>query len=148
MLPAPNQHSRPDNLHVAFTATPLAVRESLAQMLALPPLCLLTDEARGTAELVLAEVLNNVAEHAYADTAGQVTVSLGPTDRGLHCRIVDQGRAMPNGALPDGRLPGGADMPLEDLPEGGFGWHLIRSLTTDLNYSRVDGCNDLQFTLP
>jgi serine/threonine-protein kinase RsbW len=77
-------------------------------------------------ELVLAEVLNNVAEHAYAGGSGPVEVGLAPRPCGIACRIVDSGLAMPNGQLPRGTChrstPG-------DLPEGGFGWHLIRSLT-------------------
>ena len=133
---------------MAFLATPIAVRDSLAQMLALPPLCALGEDGRGTAELVLAEVLNNVAEHAYGEATGPVTVCLARTDGGVRCVIVDQGQAMPGGILPEGRLPPAAEVPLDDLPEGGFGWFLIRSLTQDLRYSRVDGCNRLHFVLP
>ena len=33
----------------------------------------------------------------------------------------------------------------QDLPEGGFGWFLIRSLTRDLTYLREDGYNMLCF---
>ena len=44
-----------------------------------------------------------------------------------------------------GKLP---DTALEDLPEGGFGWHLIHSLTNDLTYLRTGGCNRLRFLLP
>ncbi|WP_333818251.1 ATP-binding protein [Tabrizicola sp.] len=148
MPPAPDPDSRPNDLHLAFTATPVAIRDSLQRMLTLPPLCGLSEDGRGMAELVLAEVLNNVAEHAYANRPGPVTVSIGQTPQGLRCVIVDQGRAMPGHALPEGRLPGSLGPALEDLPEGGFGWHLIRSLTQGLSYTRVDGCNRLQFLLP
>lgn len=148
MLPAPDRATRPDDLHLAFMTAPLAVRESLALMLTLPPLCGMSDDRRGTAELVLAEVLNNVAEHAYANASGPVSVTLAPTAEGLHCLITDRGKAMPDGSLPEGRLPGSPGVALEDLPEGGFGWHLIRSLTTGLSYARVNGSNHLQFILP
>lgn len=102
---------------------------------------------RRTVELVLAEVLNNVAEHAYAEGPGPVAITLTPGQAGLFCLVVDQGSAMPDGHLPDGLLPDAAAS-LEDLPEGGFGWHLIRSLTHDLAYARTGGCNRLSFLVP
>lgn len=132
---------------MAILATPIAVRDGLAHMLAMPPLCHLSDEGRGSAELVLAEVLNNIVEHAYPDTPGPVTISVVRADAGLRCLVVDQGRPMPDGVLPKGTLPASQDVALCDLPEGGFGWHLIRSLTTDLGYASVSGCNHLRFTL-
>lgn len=132
---------------MAFLATPVAIRDGLARIMAMAPLCHLPDDRRGTAELVLAEVLNNIAEHAYPEAPGPVTVSIGRADRGLRCVVVDQGRPMPGGVLPPGALPCSSGLALEDLPEGGFGWHLIRSLTTELSYSRAHGCNRLQFTL-
>lgn len=147
MLPAPDPDGQADELHMAFTASPVAVRTSLALMLGMPPLSALTEDDRGTAELVLAEVLNNVAEHAYTDRSGPVTVTITRTPRGLRCLIVDQGKGMPGGILPTGQLPTDAMDALESLPEGGFGWHLIRSLTSDLSYARIDGCNHLQFEL-
>lgn len=116
-------------------------------MMSAPPLCHLSQDRRGSAELVLAEVLNNVAEHAYPQATGPVSVSIGRTDKGLRFVIVDQGLPMPDGVLPTGELPASFVGPLAALPEGGFGWHLIRSLTTDLSYSRANGCNHLQFML-
>jgi serine/threonine-protein kinase RsbW len=105
----------------------------------------LPEDDRGTVELVLAEVLNNVAEHAYAGGSGPVEVGLCATPLGLACRIVDRGLAMPGGKLPDGGLP---DVAPPDFPEGGFGWHLIRSLTADLTYARSAGQNRLSFLIP
>jgi serine/threonine-protein kinase RsbW len=52
---------------------------------------------------------------------------------------------MPNGKLPEGGLP---DVGPPDFPEGGFGWHLIRSLTADLTYARSAGQNRLSFLIP
>lgn len=148
MLPARDPDRRREGLHLVFLATPASVRENLACLLGLPPLSDLTDDGRGTAELVLAEVLNNVAEHAYADGPGPVEVTLTPGPGGIACLVVDRGMAMPGGQLPAGRLPGGPELALEDLPEGGFGWHLIRTLTEDLHYQRAGGCNQLSFLLP
>jgi serine/threonine-protein kinase RsbW len=135
------------DLHLVFPADPVSVRENLAHMLAMPPLAGLLPEDRSMAELVLAEVLNNVAEHAYANARGRVAVTLAAVSGGVSCLIVDQGIAMPGGRLPDGQLPAKPAAALDDLPEGGFGWHLIRVLTRDLSYVRRAGSNRLSFTL-
>ncbi len=147
MQPARESDKGAEGLHLVLQASPLAVRDSLLQMLAAPPLSDLSPDARGTAEVVLAEVLNNIAEHAYPAGPGPVAVALTPVAAGTHCLVIDQGAAMPGDRLPEGRLPI-ADSGLEDLPEGGFGWHLIHSLTRDLAYVRAGGCNRLSFLLP
>jgi serine/threonine-protein kinase RsbW len=146
-LPAPEHDPGTSSLTLAFQADPASVRRALEHMLSSPPLFYLSGEDRSMAELVLAEVLNNVAEHAYGEAGGKVEVSLQQDPDGLRCLVIDEGRAMPGGRLPEGRLPGGSDVDLADLPEGGFGWHLIRSLSTDLTYTRVDGQNRLSFVL-
>lgn len=135
-------------LRLEFRADPVSVHQSLAQMLDLPPLSGLSPDDRSVAELVLAEVLNNVAEHAYGAEGGRVTVSLVEDPAGLCCQVIDEGRAMPGERLPEGRQPSVAGTAIADLPEGGFGWHLIRSLSVGLTYARVDGQNRLGFFLP
>lgn len=144
----PELSARPPELRLEFRADPVSVQQSLVQMLDLPPLSGLSDEDRSVAELVLAEVLNNVTEHAYGPGGGRVTVSLCGDPAGIRCRVTDEGRAMPGERLPEGSLPGGPGTALADLPEGGFGWHLIRSLSLGLTYARVDGQNRLGFLLP
>lgn len=145
MQPAPDLDSGAAVTHLAFPASPTAVRDNLARMMAAMPLAGLSDSGRGIAEIVLAEVLNNIAEHAYAGQAGPVTVTLCDTAQGIGCLVVDHGAPMPGGTPPDGTLP---PQTPADLPEGGFGWHLIRSLTRDLDYARVAGANRLSFLLP
>lgn len=135
-------------LRLEFRADPVSVHQSLARMRDLPPLSGLPEEDRNVAELVLAEVLNNVVEHAYGPDGGRVTVSLAEDPAGLRCQVIDDGRAMPGERLPEGRLPGATGTEIADLPEGGFGWHLIRSLCVGLSYARVDGQNRLGFFLP
>lgn len=121
-----------------------AVRATILSLLRSPPLCTLTAELRGNAEIVLAEVLNNIVEHAYAAGPGRIELTLRQDGDGLRCTIADEGCPMPGGAPPDGRLPA-ADP--DDLPEGGFGWHMIRTLTRDLAYRRDGGRNLLSFRL-
>ncbi|WP_284165155.1 ATP-binding protein [Frigidibacter sp. SD6-1] len=103
---------------------------------------------RGTVEIVLAEVLNNIVEHAYARRPpGRIRLFLTPVGDGLACRVEDDGHPMPSLVLPDGRLPELGDE-LDLLPEGGWGWALIRSLTADLIYERTPRANRLTFRVP
>ena len=134
--------------HLVLASDPLAVRDALRALIAAQPLRDLSPSGRGTAELALAEALNNIVEHAYAATPGLIEVTLAPCPTGIACRIEDAGSAMPGGHLPAGRLPDCIGVPTDDLPEGGFGWSLIRSLTVDLRYERAGGRNRLTFTLP
>ncbi len=105
----------------------------------------LPPDTRDTAQIVLAEALNNIVEHAYGTERGEIEVTLHTSATGLHCQIADFGRPMPGGILPEGRL----SLPhlMADLPEGGFGWHLIRSLSQDLRYRYEGGCNRLEFRI-
>ncbi|MCV3270224.1 ATP-binding protein [Roseobacter sinensis] len=133
---------------VSIPSSEMAVRDALKQVLAaLGPLELGTEEA-GTVELVLAEVLNNVVEHAYPDpdTAGPISIACAHRIDGLHLQIVDQGEAMPDGTTPLGQ-PVSLDVDFEDLPEGGFGWFLIRDLAKDVLYERVGSKNQLSMRL-
>jgi serine/threonine-protein kinase RsbW len=118
-----------------------AVRAALRHLCQAPPVAGLAPDARGSVELVLAEVLNNVVEHAYADAAGEIEITLSAEGEGLCCLVADAGLPMPEGMLPAGRLP-----ELQgDLPEGGFGWYLIRNLATDITYRREGGRNLIGF---
>lgn len=99
----------------------------------------------GTIEIVLAETLNNIVEHAYGeDRDGQIELCLEPNADGLDCRVTDSGRPMPFGVAPAG-APADLGPTRDGLPEGGFGWFLIRELSRDLVYQRIDGCNCLEF---
>lgn len=142
MQPAPDPFAQADTHDLVLRAEPASVRAALLAVTAVPPVAELAPDLRGTVELVLAEVLNNVAEHAYADSAGHVAVTVALQPGALWCEVVDEGAPMPGGTLPEGRLPE------DDLPEGGFGWHLIRTMTRDLQYRRQRGTNRLNFIIP
>jgi serine/threonine-protein kinase RsbW len=119
-------------------------------------LCRLRDElapvhpemaADGTWEIVLAEVLNNVVEHAYGDrSGGEIRLSLVFCEETLKAEVTDFGCPMPDGQLPDGQ-PADLDVPAMDLPEGGFGWFLIRTLATKLLYVHEGTANKLTLEL-
>jgi serine/threonine-protein kinase RsbW len=128
-------------------ATPGAVRAVLEDLCcALSPLALPPDEV-ATIELVLAEVLNNIVEHAYRGVAeGSIEVAVTAHGDGLEVWLCDSGVPMPGGHLPLGSYSGpGASA--AGVPEGGYGWFLIRALTRDLAYTRLDGRNLLSFSL-
>ena len=134
-------------LRVLYPNRPYAVRNALAAIMGgLEGLRLSTDEAANL-QLVLAEVLNNVSEHAYSDDpAGMVELHLRREQQTLVCRVIDTGKPMPADALPGACLPDFGDT-MDDLPEGGFGWFLIHTLARELDYRRRDGRNVLTFEM-
>ena len=124
-----------------FLATPLKVREALETLLDyLGPLELPADQIN-TIELVLAEVLNNVNEHAYAGQDGPIYLRATLESGQLKVIIRDRGTPLPPDLIladdPDGFDP-------KDLPEGGFGWHLIRTLASELTHNRLARWNELK----
>lgn len=97
---------------------------------------------RATAEIVVAELLNNIVEHAYGeDDAGQILLEAGFCAGTLCVQVTDHGGAMPGETLPQGAPPD-ISGPVDTLPEGGFGWFLLRSLTQNLRYTR-EGCANI-----
>lgn len=107
----------------------------------------LSAEELGSVEIVLAEALNNVVEHAYPqDEPGEVELSLRFRGSGLMVEISDRGRPMPKGRVPLGNHPM-AEFDHDPMPEGGYGWYLIRELVRDLIYDRRDGQNFLIFRI-
>ncbi|MEL6464094.1 MAG: ATP-binding protein [Pseudomonadota bacterium] len=134
--------------HVSVTNGQMAVRDALKQLLdGLKPLALDVEEA-GTVELVMAEALNNIVEHAYSkgDTVGQIRITCEHGRDGLRMTVMDTGRAMPEGQTPVGKAAD-IDVDLCDMPEGGFGWFLIKDLAKDVTYQRHNTENQLNLRL-
>jgi len=141
------QNLNNNSFRITFPGKPLAVRSALAQMMKQLTALDLSDHDRGNIELVLAEAMNNIVEHAYIDTPdGMVELQITPAYNGLICHLRDGGVPMPEGKAPN-RPPAALDCDTEDLPEGGFGWFLIRDLAEDLNYTRISGKNLLSFRI-
>ena len=129
-------------------ATESGVRGGLATTQSSLQKTRLTLDELGQVELLLAEILNNVVEHAYAGKSeGEIELNLSVTKAGLFCTIIDDGCQMPGNAPPMGQqvIPG---TPTAELPEGGFGWFLIRELAEDLEYERIGDQNRLDFRMP
>mgnify|MGYP003624405433 FL=1 len=126
----------------------MAAREGLRQVCAGLERLSLDAEELATVELVLAEALNNIVEHAYpAEQAqGPIHIRCCHKKNGLHFSIHDQGNPMPDGQMPLG-LAQNVDVDLFDLPEGGYGWFLIKDLAKDIHYQRVGQENRLNFRI-
>ena len=147
--PGPNQRMSA-GFHMNAVADEMSVRALLVDMRARLREHGLTEAACSTVEIVLAEALNNIVEHAYTGAgAGEIGLHAVLAPDSLTCTLSDQGAALPAPHLPAGRLP---DMGAraDALPEGGFGWFLIRSLTRSVRYAREVGTNRLTlcFDLP
>jgi serine/threonine-protein kinase RsbW len=132
-------------LHITLPGEAEAVRRALQDLRTSPILQDTCDDLCSTVEIILAEVLNNIVEHAYARLSGQITISIHHHPQSLWFEVTDTGEAMPGLSLPPGHLP--AMGAVDDLPEGGFGWFLIRSLTTELRYRRIGATNRLSFRI-
>ncbi|QBX35772.1 ATP-binding protein [Paracoccus liaowanqingii] len=139
--------------HRVLDANPVTVRAALQDVRQrfLPEV---SEDTLGRLELVLAEVMNNVTEHAPLEGPDPAPAVARPPvihlcivrhDGGLACALTDDGVSLPEGCILPRSLP--ALIP-GDLPEGGFGWFLIQDLTQALCYYREDSRNYLAFSLP
>lgn len=132
-----------------IAADPMEVRRTLRELPVAMAGVALEEDLRIALEIVLAEVLNNIVEHGYQGQGGDIELSVLPLDRGVMCLVTDKGRPLPDGRLPEGQLPMSllGAVGRDGLPEGGFGWHMIRALASDIRFDRVRGANQLRFCL-
>jgi serine/threonine-protein kinase RsbW len=133
-------------LRYRLWAEPLALRAGLGRLMVDLSHLGMAPQARIDAEIVLAEVLNNIAEHAYAGAGGPIRLALiaSPGDD-VACLIADCGRPMPQTAAPTppprGPVNGAA------IAEGGYGLALVAALAPGGRYRRLVGRNWLRLTL-
>lgn len=107
----------------------------------------ISPDLRDMFQIVLAETLNNVVEHAYHFEDGHpITLTLLRDCNAVTCLVQDQGCAMPGKVLPMGSEPD-LDVAQADLPEGGFGWFLIFSMAESVLYESNDTTNTLTIRL-
>ncbi|MFX0546172.1 ATP-binding protein [Roseovarius sp. S1116L3] len=138
---------RPRHLGLTISASPGAVRDGLAQLRDFLSAARLGADVCGTAEIVLAEALNNVAEHGYpSGKPGPIRIEAMLDETRLTVDITDEGTPLPGLRLPLGRSPL-ITRPKTELPEGGFGWFMIHSLTSAISYRRRNGRNHLHLAL-
>lgn len=97
----------------------------------------MAEEKFFTTELALAEMLNNVVEHAYQETDGNhILIDVSCSDGCAFFKIVDNGQ--PNPSLED--LNAQEIEPL-CLAEGGYGNNLIKTLASKIEYRRANDQN-------
>lgn len=138
----------PQGMEMDFPGTDPAVRVALGNMQDTLARTGMDPDIIGRFEIVMAEALNNVVEHAYARfPSGRIAVTLQWTGTGVTCTIVDEGEELPGHTTPKGRAKP-EECAFEDLPEGGFGWHLIHTLAQDVRYIRSANQNRLSFCIP
>lgn len=129
---------------LTFPATAEGTRHALCDLCVALTGAGLAADLLSRVEMVVAEVLNNIAEHAYrAVQVAPVRLAAELCGGALCVRVRDCGRPMPGGALPDGTLPS-HDVSRDLLPEGGFGWFLIRAQSDFLFYRREGRENTLE----
>lgn len=93
-------------------------------------------------QIVLGEALNNIIEHGFErEGTGIISVEISLSDSGIVVSLCDDGIAF--------TPPKVAALPLRDqddfsnLPEGGFGWFLIKEITSSTEYNRISNKNYL-----
>lgn len=98
----------------------------------------------GKLDLILEEVLMNVARYAYTEGSGEVEVRYMAEKGRLRVEIIDSGIVF---------NPLEADSPdlsrgLVDRPIGGLGVFLIKNMVETVHYRRENDQNVLTFTFP
>lgn len=137
-----------NRIAVTFVSDAFAVRQVLQDLSAYLASHAVSGDDLENVEITLGEALNNIVEHAYPEnTEGKVTLNCTIHPTGLEFGTLDTGVEMPGLTPPKGAAKPD-DCAFEDMPEGGFGWFMIRALSTDLEYRRHGDTNHLSFTLP
>ena len=138
-------------VNLRFAATEAEVRAALLTVDARLADAGAAEDLRLRAQIALAEACNNIVEHAYrplpVGVEATITLDISGDAGGLQITLRDKGRGMPEGPLPGRDLPPFDPEDPESLPEGGFGWALLREMTRALSISRQNGQNILRFRL-
>lgn len=146
LTPTPSPIGAPPGWETVLPATSHDVRAALQLILEKLVELSTPQNLRDRIELVLAETMNNVVEHAYADQpCGQISVWFSYCPQRFCVEISDCGCAMPDEKIPLLEQP--ELQSVEDLPEGGFGWFIIHALTTVRRYTRDGDTNRIYLEL-
>lgn len=102
--------------------------------------CGLSSKTRFELNLILEEVVANVISYAYRDDQRHEIVVRADLRNGeLVIEVEDDGRAFNPMQVPRPDL----ERPLEGMKVGGLGLHLVRELTTSIEYDRIEEKNRL-----
>lgn len=96
-------------------------------------------------DLVLEEILVNIARYAYEGGVGDVEVAYSTQGDALLVEVTDRGRSYnPLEAAP----PPDLTLGLADRPIGGLGVLLVKQIVGSLSYRHQDGQNTVSFRFP
>lgn len=102
--------------------------------------CCLSPRTLFELDLILEEVLANVIAYAYGDNQQhEIVVQANLSDGELVIEVEDDGRPFNPLQVP----PPDLERPLAQRKVGGLGLHLVRELTSSIEYDRKDGRNRL-----
>ena len=128
---------------IKFETTQVAARQSINAVIGRLLGFGISVDRCGDIEIVLTEAVNNVVEHACHNILEpEAWISCWIKDKALIVEVIDTGRPMPIEGLPTGSRKD-LSVPIADLPEGGFGWLLIRQIAETVVYDRKEGRNIL-----
>ena len=92
------------------------------------------------ANLAIEELVTNCIKYGYDDSAEHIIeIDLKLTVGKLVITVTDDGRPFNPLELPEPDT----NLPAEDLPIGGMGIHLLRKMSDQMEYTRIDGKNRL-----
>lgn len=136
-------------LDCAFPGTLAQVSDHLEKLKAELERNAIEAEFKGDILIVLAEVLNNIVEHAYrAPREGDIHLIVQAQKmahkNAVYIKTIDQGPPVPPDTLSGRSLPPLTD-DVQDMPEGGFGWFMIHALTETIDYERINDENRFTF---
>lgn len=147
MLPKPAEPATLFSRRYTFCSDIAKVHIVLAEILKDLQANAVSADQKSSVEILLAESVNNIIEHAYQfEKSYRIELTYVHNNHALEFRLTDQGRSMPFGELPKPGQPTDFTT-LAELPEGGFGWGLIRDLADEISYDRRDNKNYLSLTV-
>lgn len=137
-----NADPRLPQLVLKIDATLADIRAALqtitAELRACQAACALVEDSN----IVLYEVMTNIARHGYPFKTGWIGCTVTLRADGLACHVTDAGVAF------DPTCLNNTPPPPQFLAEGGYGWALIHALSVDMRYDRCEGKNTLHFVIP
>jgi anti-sigma regulatory factor (Ser/Thr protein kinase) len=92
-------------------------------------------------ETAIEELATNAIKYAFCPSQkAEITLEAAATPTRAEFIIEDNGRAFDPTEAPDPQV----DRPLEDMPIGGLGIHLVRALTDGFDYRRINDRNQVR----
>ena len=141
MRPVEDSSDAQPDLLLSLPNDPSAIRDSHAGLLRYLESFAIEARTLHRAEVILEELVSNVVRHA----TGARTVSVGARSRDgvIELTVEDDGPRFDPFAVPDPA----PFTSLEDAPLGGRGIMLVRKLSSDRHYERIEGRNRVSVTV-